>query len=118
MRPLFWIVGVPLLLIGAFFAVANREPVALDLWPATGKITVPLFAALVGALYVGFLLGAVVAWWAGRHGRSRARLARRRLVDLERENQRLQERADRLAAEASHATIAAPRGGAPSLPRP
>ncbi|MBL8700249.1 MAG: LapA family protein [Alphaproteobacteria bacterium] len=117
MRPLFWIVGVPLLLIGAFFAVANRELVAIDLWPATGKVTMPLFAALVGALYLGFLLGAIVAWWAGRHGRGRARETRRRLGDLQRENQQLHERADRLAAEAARAAQAAARAPAPALPQ-
>lgn len=115
MRPLFWIVGVPLLLIGAFFAVANRELVAVDLWPAAGKVTMPLFAALVGALYLGFLLGAVVAWWAGRHLRSRARETRRRLVALERENQQLQERADRIAAESARNLATPTRPATPAL---
>jgi len=97
MRPLIWIVGVPLLLVGAFFAVANREGVQIDLWPFLGKIELPLFAALVGALYVGFLIGAVVAWWAGHAGRARGREARRRAARLEQENQRLQTRIDELA---------------------
>ena len=60
MRPVFWIVGVPLLLAGAFFAIANREEVRIDLWPLAGAVTLPLFAALVGALYTGFLAGALV----------------------------------------------------------
>ena len=94
MRPLVWIVGVPLLLVGAFFAVANREAVQIDLWPFLGKIELPLFAALVGALYLGFILGAVVAWWAGHAGRSRAREARRRAQRLEQENSRLEARLD------------------------
>ena len=115
MRPLFWIVGVPLLLVGAFFAVANREAVAIDLWPATGKVTMPLFAALVGALYLGFLLGALVAWWAGRHGRVRARITRRRVVALEQENLQLQQRADRLATEMGRVP---PPAAAAALPRP
>jgi uncharacterized integral membrane protein len=94
MRPLLWIVGVPLLLVGAFFAVANRQSVAIDLWPFLGKLELPLFAALVGALYLGFLLGAAVAWWAGRAGRGRGREARRRAARLEEENRRLQARLD------------------------
>lgn len=97
MRLTFWLAGVPLLLIGAFFAVANRENVAVDLWPLAGRINVPLFAALVGALYLGFLLGAAVAWWAGRHLRSRARETRRRLTRLEAENARLNTRVATLA---------------------
>ncbi|MBM3628302.1 MAG: LapA family protein [Alphaproteobacteria bacterium] len=89
MRPVFWIVGVPLLLAGAFFAIANREEVRIDLWPLWGAVTVPLFAALVGALYAGFVIGALVAWWAGRHGRRAARGARRRAGELEAEIARL-----------------------------
>ncbi|MBM3521775.1 MAG: LapA family protein [Alphaproteobacteria bacterium] len=113
MRPLFWIVGVPLLLVGAFFAVANRESVSIDLWPATGKVTMPLFAALVGALYLGFLFGALVAWWAGRRGRSRGREARRRVVALQLENQQLQQRADRLASDSGRTLPAAPSAALP-----
>lgn len=100
MRLTFWLAGVPLLLIGAFFAVANREIIAVDLWPLAGRVNVPLFAALVGALYLGFLLGAVVAWWAGRHTRSRAREARRRLLRLESENARLSARMETPASVA------------------
>ena len=92
MRLTFWLAGVPLLLIGAFFAVANREIVAVDLWPLGGRVNVPLFAALVGALYLGFLLGAMVAWWAGRRARGRGREARRRLARAEEENARLNAR--------------------------
>ena len=108
MRPIFWIVGVPLLLVGAFFAIANREFVAVDLWPLAGKITLPLFAALVGALYAGFLLGAVIAWWAGRHSRKSTREARRRAAELEAENARLQHRLDQQIAASATVTRSLP----------
>lgn len=101
MRPIFWIVGVPLLLVGAFFAIANREFVSVELWPIAGRVTVPLFAALVGALYAGFLLGALIAWWAGRRSRRAMREARRRVVALEAETARLQQRIDQQAAAAA-----------------
>ncbi len=113
MRLTFWLAGVPLLLIGAFFAVANREIIAVDLWPLAGRVNVPLFAALVGALYLGFLLGAVVAWWAGRHMRSRARETRRRLMRVESENARLNARVETLASGA----VASARAATPSLTR-
>lgn len=101
MRPIFWIVGVPLLLVGAFFAIANREFVAVDLWPIAGKVTLPLFAALVGALYAGFLIGALIAWWSGGRHRRAMREARRRTAELEAENVRLQQRIDQQAAAAA-----------------
>jgi uncharacterized integral membrane protein len=94
MRPSFWIAGVPLLVCGAFFAIANRDTVAIDLWPVSGRIETPLFVALVTALYVGVALGALVAWWAGRQGRRAARDARRKAAELETEIQRMRKRFD------------------------
>ena len=118
MRPVFWIVGVPLLLAGAFFAIANREEVRIDLWPLSGAITVPLFAALVGALYAGFVIGALVAWWAGRHGRRAARGARRRAVKLEAELSRLRKAAPPPAATTLPATTPRPGSAASTSPSP
>ena len=101
MRPLIWIVGVPLLLVGAFFAVANRQTVVVDLWPLVARLELPLYLALVGALYVGFLLGGLVAWWGGRRARARGREARRRLVRLEQDHARLQAKLDAAAPPAA-----------------
>lgn len=101
MRPIFWIVGVPLLLVGAFFAIANRDFVTVELWPIAGRVTLPLFAALVGALYTGFLIGAVIAWWSGRRGRRALRETKRRIAELEAETARLQHRIDQQAATAT-----------------
>lgn len=118
MRPVFWIVGVPLLLAGAFFAIANREEVRIDLWPLSGAVTIPLFAALVGALYAGFVIGALVAWWAGRHGRRAARAARRRATELEAELARLRKAAPPPAAPGLPATAPRPGPGANPSPSP
>jgi uncharacterized integral membrane protein len=88
-KPLFWIAGVPLLFCGAVFAIANRAPVSLDLWPIADRIELPLFVALTGALYSGFGLGAAIAWWAARHSRRAGRDATRRVGQLEAELQKL-----------------------------
>lgn len=112
MKPLFWIVGVPLLLCGAFFAIANRQDVAIDLWPFAERMEIPLFVALIGALYLGFSAGAFVAWWAGRHGRRTARETRRRVAELETELQR------RRAAEARPEAAATQSALLPATVRP
>lgn len=72
MRILVWVVVVPLLVLAAFFAIANRESVTISLWPVLDEIRLPLFLALTLALYLGFILGAIVAWWSGRGARRRA----------------------------------------------
>src|SRR5258708_14046413 len=89
MELLLWIVGVPLLLVAAFFAVANRAPVTISLWPLAEPIEVPLFVAIIGALYVGVVVGVLAGWWSGRGARKRARRETRPADTLEPEAQNL-----------------------------
>jgi uncharacterized integral membrane protein len=89
MRVLFWIIVLVLLFVAGFFAVANRQVVDIDLWPLA-KVAIPLYLGLICTLTLGFLLGAVVAWWSGRVARSRARREARRADALQRERDALQ----------------------------
>ena len=91
---LFWIVVIPLLFVSALFAIENRELVEISLWPFTGTASMPLFLALIGALYLGFLLGGLIAWWSGRAARARARRETRRADALQRERDALRAQLD------------------------
>jgi uncharacterized integral membrane protein len=93
MKFLFWIIVLALLFVAGFFAVANREVVQIDLWPVT-QVAMPLYFALICTLALGFLLGALVAWWSGRTARMRARQAARRADALARERDALQAQLD------------------------
>ena len=103
MKFVFWIIALALLFVAGFFAVANREVVEIDLWPLFTKVAMPLYFSLVCTLAIGFLLGAIVAWWSGRTARSRARQASRRADALQRERDALQAQLD--AARPRPATI-------------
>jgi uncharacterized integral membrane protein len=120
MRLLFWILGLPLLVLVALFAVANREPVAINLWPFASGFDMPLYAALGVALYAGIALGALVAWLAGGRNRSRRRAAVRRAAALERENETLKSRlgSTEEARTPTPVPVSTPvrPGGAPPLP--
>jgi uncharacterized integral membrane protein len=94
MKFLFWIIVLALLFVAGFFAVANREIVQIDLWPAFTKVAMPLYLGLICALALGCVLGAVVAWWSGRTARSRARREARRADALQRERDALQTQLD------------------------
>jgi uncharacterized integral membrane protein len=115
MKLLFWIIGVPLLVIAAFFAVANREFVTVSLWPLAEPMDMPLFVAIVAPLYVGVLLGALAAWWSGRRARSRARAEARRADTLARENAELKQRLQTLEGQANPRTPLSPQPMAPAL---
>ena len=77
MKLLFWIVGLPLLLVAGFFAVANRETVTVSLWPFAEALQMPLFLAIATPFYIGFALGALLAWGGAGGARGRDRKSTR-----------------------------------------
>ena len=84
-----WIVTLPLMLVVVIFSLANRGAVSLDLWPFKEGITLPLSWLLLGALFVGLLIGGAVVWLSGGKSRRRARELRFDKARLEREVIRL-----------------------------
>jgi lipopolysaccharide assembly protein A len=67
------------------FALSNREPVSLGLWPLPFLVDLPLYLLVLFLLLAGFIIGAVATWIGGRHIRRELRRRRRRLEALERE---------------------------------
>jgi len=94
-RRISWIVTLPLLLALVIFSLANRGEVSLDLWPFKESITLPLSWLLLGALFVGLLVGGGVAWLSGARHRRRARELRFDKTHLEREVMRLKREVER-----------------------
>jgi lipopolysaccharide assembly protein A len=85
MRLLFWIAVALIATVLALFAVANRESVALGLWPSPFALDLPLYIAVLGPLLIGFISGVLVAWVGARHQRRENRRRARRIAALERE---------------------------------
>ena len=110
MRIFSWIVMVPVAIFVIAFSVANRAEVGVDLWPFEYVAPVPLFVAVLGAAFAGFVAGAFVAWISGHGGRRRGRAASRRAVVAEREIQRLREHVQKLEDVAAPAAPGKPRG--------
>lgn len=63
----------PLALLLVLFAVSNREPVALRLWPFDLEWDAPLSVAVLVISAMAFLLGAGIAWGTSLKHRRRAR---------------------------------------------
>jgi len=96
-RYLSWIITIPVALVIVSFAVSNRGPVELALWPLPFQITVPIYVATLVALVLGFLAGGFIAWVSGGRYRAAARERRRRIAQLEQEL--AAERNQRMSAE-------------------
>jgi len=85
MSRLGWLAAVPVVVWAVIFALSNRAPVALDLWPLPVEPAVPLYGAVLGPLGLGILAGAALAWAAAVPARRRARDVKRRAESLERQ---------------------------------
>ena len=74
-----FVLCVPLVL----FALSNTEMVRLGIWPTDYAIDVHLSLAILVAMAIAFVLGAVVVWFAELAQRRRARKAERTVRLLE-----------------------------------
>jgi uncharacterized integral membrane protein len=101
-KRLSWILTLPLLVVIVAFAIANLHRVDIELWPGWAP-QVPLSWLLLGALFVGFLAGGLVAWLSAHKSRHRAREWRYKSTHLEREVIRLQREVARAKQKAAAA---------------
>jgi putative membrane protein len=85
LRFLGWIVGAPLAILAAVFAVANRHDVRLDLWPLPFSVDLPVYLAVLAPLVLGLILGAAASGLKLLAARRRAGVERRRAESLERQ---------------------------------
>ncbi len=97
MKRFSWILTLPLIAVAAIFAIANREQITLDLWPFEASPRLPLFVILLACLVLGLVVGGLATWLSAAPTRRRARQARRRVVELEREAAHLRQERDRAA---------------------
>jgi len=88
-----WIVGIPLLLLMVLFALSNRDPVQLGLFPL-GRLPfeVPLSIVVLVAMGMGFFLGGLRLWFTALYHRRAARRAEEAMRLLEARHQELRTR--------------------------
>ena len=90
---LFLVVTVLVCIPLVLFALSNTEVVRLGLWPTDYSIGVHLSVAILVAMALAFLLGALVVWISELSQRRRARRAERTVRLLEAQIKVLQARA-------------------------
>ena len=83
-----FILCLPLVL----FALSNTETVTLGFWPTDYGLEVHLSIAILVAMAIAFLIGALVVWVKELSQRRRARLAERKVRLLEAKIEELQAR--------------------------
>ncbi len=68
-----WILTIPLTVLLVVFAVMNRTPVRVELWPWPWDAEMPLFLLVGTAALVGFAIGALAMWISGTRRRRKLR---------------------------------------------
>jgi hypothetical protein len=66
------------------FALANRGDVAVVYSPVHESIIIPVFILGLGAMFAGFLIGAVIVWMNGSEIRKKYRIQSRAMKKMER----------------------------------
>ena len=82
-RLLAWLVTVPLLILLVLFAVSNRQPVDLALWPLPVGAAVPLYLLVLGAAFMCLILGLLIGWASQHSVRVEVRRQRREIARLQ-----------------------------------
>lgn len=86
------VVGVLVVL----FAISNRSTVILELWPLPYLMPFPFFGAVLAAAFLGFIGGAIVAWFSAAGGRRKARQTSRKASGLEQDLNKLKGKIEEL----------------------
>ena len=74
-RLISWLIMLPAAVAVVVFALHNKEPVALNLWPFAMVIEIEVYLLLTGVLAAGVVLGGVVSWAGAGRVRSELRKA-------------------------------------------
>lgn len=96
-----WFVLLPLCVVLALFALANRHSVEVRLDPFSttnpliGPLEIPLFLVIYALLIAGVVLGGIASWFAQGKQRKEKRQWRRKARELEAVQQRSADAASR-----------------------
>jgi len=100
------VIAAPFLLLLVLFALSNRQVVQIGLWPTDYVQEVPLSVAILVAMGLAFLAGALLLWMSALAARHRARRAERTVRLLEAQVQELKARLAETPAPAPGTAVA------------
>ncbi len=83
MRALNTFLAVIVAILVVLFAVSNRAPVVVEIWPFPYQLELGLYAVILLAVFVGFVTGIIAAWLSGGKRRRELRALRKEARDLQ-----------------------------------
>ncbi len=94
-----WIIGVPLVIGAIAFAVANGDLVLFTWSPLHDPLEWPLYALVLAALSIGFVIGSLMTWAAAHAVRKERRAQAKTIKTMQQEIDKLTE------TQARHETL-------------
>jgi uncharacterized integral membrane protein len=83
LRVLNTLLAVIVAVLVVLFAVSNRDPVRVEIWPFPYQLELGLYAVILLAVFVGFAAGLIAAWLSGGKRRRELRALRKEARDLQ-----------------------------------
>ena len=83
MRILNTIFAILVAVLVVLFAVSNRAPVVVEIWPFPYQLELGLYALILLAVFIGFLVGLITSWLAAGKRRRELRALRKENRDLQ-----------------------------------
>lgn len=123
MRYIAWTLTLPILLVAAVFAISNRDPLPVRLWPLPQEMLLPGYLVVLLPLAAGLLIGGAAVWLGSVKYRRLARRRGSRLRGLTREldemrrQQQARDEAEARAADKARPTQAPKAVAAPDRTR-
>lgn len=87
-----FLIAVPALVLLVLFALSNKQPVRMGLWPTDITVDAPLSVVVLLASALFFLAGALMTWGTSLAMRARARGAEEQVRQLQTQVRTLQAR--------------------------
>lgn len=115
-RLISWAVALPVGAVLVLFAVSNRVPIELALWPLPFTASVPIYVVVLLAMLLGFIAGGIVSWWSAGRARRAYREQARQVQALRAETAQLARKVESAEAAARQASRAAAAARAPGIP--
>lgn len=112
MRQLGWIVGGIVTVLAVVFAVHNYSKQTVNLWPLPYNIELPLYALVLFAVALGFVIGSFLTWVSESRWRRLARKRGRRLSQLEKQVGAVEPAAENARSPATLPATTTPSGNA------
>lgn len=86
-----WLFSLPLLVLAVCFAIGNREPTIINIWPLGYITTVKIYALALVPLAIGLLSGAGMQWFIALRHKMAAQKLGKEIAQLKLENAKLKE---------------------------